>query len=115
MDPKLERALESSQYRETLNNQMQALKSQVEVKLMYSINGGTFSVSPELITFVELLISKGQTESVLLDINRTPILITDLKDFQTNILSRYYEVTNDYLTQYEKIRKARSVNKIVGK
>lgn len=115
MDPKLERALEFSQYRETLNNQMQGLKSQVEAKLMHSINGGTFVVSPTLITFVGLLINKGQSESVLLDVNNTPILITDLDDFQTDLLSRYYEVTNDYLTQYEKIRKARSVTKLVGK
>lgn len=115
MDPKLERALEFSQYRETLNNQMQALKSQVEAKLMHSVNGGTFKVSPELITFVELLINKGQSESVILDINDTPILITDLEDFQTDILSRYHEVTNDYLTQYESIRKSRSVKKLVGK
>jgi len=115
MDPKLARALEFSQYRETLNNQMQALKSQVEVKLMHSINGGTFRVSPELITFVDLLIAKGQSETVLLDINNTPIKIADLADFSTDILSRYHEVTNDYLTQYENIRKARSVTKIVGK
>lgn len=115
MDPKLEKALEFSQYRETLNNQMQALRSQVEAKLMLSINGGTFKVSPELITFVELLIGKGQTESVLLDVNNTPILVSDLEDFQTDLLSRYYEVTNDYLTQYEKIRKARSVKKLIGK
>ena len=115
MDPKLERALEFSQYRETLNNQMQALKSQVEAKLLFSINGGTFKVSPELISFVNLLISKGQTETVLLDVNDTPIKITDVEEFETEILSRYYEVTNDYLTQYEKIRKARSVKKIVGK
>ena len=110
MDPKLERALEFSQYRETLNNQMQALKSQVEAKLLYSINGGTFKVSAELITFVNLLISKGQTESVLLDVNTTPILIDDLVEFHTDLLSRYHEVTNDYLTQYNKIRKARSVS-----
>ncbi len=115
MDPKLERALEFSQYRETLNNQMQALKSQVEAKLLYSINGGTFKVSAELITFVNLLISKGQAESVLLDVNTTPILIDDLAEFQTDLLSRYHEVTNDYLTQYNKIRKARSVKKLVGK
>lgn len=115
MDPKLERALEFSQYRETLNNQMQALKSQVEAKLMFSVNGGTFKITSDLISFVNLLINKGQSETVLLDVNDTPIQITDLEDFETEILSRYYEVTNDYLTQYEKIRKARSVKKLIGK
>lgn len=112
MDPKLEKALSFANYRETLSNQINAAKEQAKSKLMYSINGGVFVVDRGLISFVEVLISRKQTEAVLLDVNDTPVLIKDLEDFQDDIISRYAEVTNSLLEQYTRLRQSRSVQKL---
>lgn len=113
MDARLKKALEFSNYRQTLNNQMQALKIKAQTDLSYSKNGGSFAIDRSLITFIKAVIDEGQEEVVILDKNDTPILIDDLDEFYEEILSRYFEVTNEYKEQYEKIRRARSVKAVI--
>jgi len=112
MSAKLSKALEYANYRVTLNNQHEALKAKVQSLLSYSINGGTFTIDRELITFCKALISDKVKKAVLLDIYNNPIQV-DLKEFYTEIKSRYFEATNEYYAEYEKLRKARSVHKVV--
>ena len=49
---------------------------------------------------------------MLLDIYENPIKV-DIENFYDEISSRYFEVTNEYYAEYEKIRKARKVHKIL--
>ena len=112
MAAKLQTALEFSNYRQTLNNQKEVLKAKTESLLSYSINGGTFTIDRELITFVKVLIDDKHTDAVLLDIYNHPISV-DLQNFYSEIMSRYFEVTNDYYVEYEKIRKARKVSSVL--
>jgi len=100
MTSKLTKALEFSNYRQTLNIQHNNLKSKVQTLLTYSINGGSFNIDLPLITFVEMLIKKENDSVVLLDVYNNPIEITDLKDFLEEILSRYFEATNEYYAEY---------------
>ena len=76
-------------------------------------NGGTFTVSQELITFVNTLIEKEYSDSVLIDNYENPIHIEVLSAFLDELLSRYFEVTNDYHAEYVKLRKARKVHKLI--
>ena len=112
MAAKLQKALEFYNYRQTLNKQKEVLKAKTESLLSYSINGGTFTIDRELITFVKILIDDKHTDAVLLDIYNHPIAI-DLQNFYAEIMSRYFEVTNDYYVEYEKIRKARNVSSVL--
>ena len=112
MSTRLTKALEFSNYRITLNNQHAQLKAKVESLLSYSINGGTFTIDTNLITFCKLLLDENETEAILLDIYENPINI-DLESFYEEIKSRYYEVTNEYYREYEKLRKARKVHKVL--
>jgi hypothetical protein len=66
------------------------------------------------VAFVQFLIDQERTaDVVLLDINENPILISDLISFRDEILDRYFTSTNEYYQEYEKIRKSRSVEKLV--
>tara|TARA_B100001287_G_scaffold275578_1_gene283598 strand:- start:1187 stop:1546 length:360 start_codon:yes stop_codon:yes gene_type:complete len=112
MSTRLTKALEFANYRVTLNNQQAQLKAKTQSLLSYSINGGTFSINIPLITFCKQLIDQGQSEVVLLDIYKNPIKI-EVESFYDEIFSRYNEVTNDYYTEYEKLRKARKVHKVL--
>ena len=110
MSIRLSKALEFANYRVTLNNQGSALKTQN--LLSYSLNGGTFTIDLPLLTFCKQLIDLEHTEAVLLDSYTNPIKV-ELKEFYEEILSRWFEVTNDYYVEYEKLRKARKVHKVI--
>ena len=113
MSSKLTKALEFANYRTTLNVQHNALKAKVQTLLSYSLNGGTFEISQELISFVKLLMDKGYDNAVLLDVYNNPIQVEDLDEFLEEILSRYFEATNEYHAEYTKLRKSRKVHKLI--
>ena len=113
MDEKLQKALEFSNYKQTLNNQFRQLKSRTESQLIYAKNGGSFTVNRELICFFEYVVSRNLKEVTILDDNEIPIQIADPKQFLIEITSRYFEVTNDYYIEYQKVKKARNVKTIV--
>ena len=112
MSTRLTKALEFANYRVTLNNQQAQLKAKTQSLLSYSINGGTFTIDIPLITFCKQLIDDGQKDVVLLDIHNNPIKV-EVEQFYEEIQSRYFEVTNDYYAEYEKLRKSRKVHKIL--
>lgn len=112
MSAKLNRALEFANYRATLNNQQQVLKTKLQAALSHSVNGGTFNIDRTLISFVKALINEGHQDAVLLDIYENPIRV-ELEDFYEEVLSRYFEATNDYYAKYEKLRKARKVSSVL--
>ena len=112
MSTRLTKALEFANYRVTVNNQQAQLKAKTQSLLSYSINGGTFTIDIPLITFCKQLLDEGQKQVVLLDIYKNPIQI-DVESFYEEIQSRYFEVTNDYYAEYEKLRKARKVHKVL--
>jgi len=112
MSAKLTKALEFANYRVTLNNQRDAIRAKAESLLNYSINGGTFTIDRTLIAFCKTLIDEQLEECILLDDYNNPIRI-DLLVFYEEILSRYSETTNDYYIEYEKIKAARSVSKVI--
>ena len=112
MSSKLTKALEFANYRKTLNVQHNNLKAKVQTLLNYSINGGTFQIDQVLISFVQTLLDQEHTEAVLLDIQNNPIKI-ELESFLEEIISRYFEATNEYHAEYQKLRKSRKVHKLI--
>lgn len=114
MQEQLQKALEFANYKQTFSIQRKILKEKMQAKLTYGFNGGLFHIDRNLITFVNLLCEKGRTQGVvLLDENENPILVEDLEAFKEEIFSRYFEVTNEYLEQYQKLKKSRSVEKLL--
>lgn len=114
MEDQLKRALEFSNYRQTFSIQRKSLKEKIDAKLTYGHNGGIFKIDRGLITFVQMLIDQGRTSGVpLIDANENPILIEDLTSFKDEILDRYYTSTLEYFEQYQKLKKARSVDKLI--
>lgn len=115
MDNQLKRALEFSNYRQSFAIQRKTLKEKVESKLTYGFNGGIFKIDRSLITFVQMLLDQGRTSGVpLLDSNDNPILVDNLSEFKDEILDRYYTATLEYFNEYQKLKKARSVDTIIN-
>jgi hypothetical protein len=114
MHEQLKKALEFANYQQTFSIQRQILKEKIEAKLTYGYNGGFFKIDRNLLTFVDLLYTKGRTSgTVILDSNENPILIDDLEIFRDEIFSRYFEATYEYFESYQTLKKSRSVEKLL--
>lgn len=114
MDNKLEEALAFSNYRLTLNNQKKNLKTRMNTMMTIGYHGAMFTAKLELINFVKQLLDLNAGQYVLLDDNENPVLIKDLLDFHTKLLTQYTEAMNEYYTEYEKLKKLRDTKKLVG-
>jgi hypothetical protein len=110
---KLEKALEFANYRITLNTQIEQLKATTKNRLILARNGGFFTCSPSLVSFINTLVEQGVESTALLDDNETPVRIENLKEFRDEMLNRYQETVNAYFKDYEKLRRSRKVRSIV--
>lgn len=115
MDERLAQALELSNYMITLSNQKRILVEQYHNDLTYYFNGGEFTASQQLISFCQSLIYLKQTETILIDNSSLPIEIENLEEFTKNIVNVYFSASNRYLTEYNMLKKYRTVEGIVNK
>lgn len=112
-DERLAAAIERSKYQITLNNQKQNARLKMDVDLTYATAGGLFRIGPELISFVQTLIAREHEDAVLLDINKNPIFIKDLNEFQDTIIEHYYQTMNEFMAEFKRIQKARKPEALV--
>jgi hypothetical protein len=108
MDERLEKALDASNLRLNLLNIKENLRIKVDTMVTMAVNGGLFKATRELISFSDTILNKGYTSVVLIDENGNPIEIMDLLQFQEGLLDRYFNATNYFNTEYNKLKKARS-------
>ena len=113
MDERLEQAIESSNFLITLENSKRVLKEQYKESLVCYHNKGQFSISMELISYLQTLIGMNQTETVLIDDHDIPIQIENLKLFVLEVMNQFYNANNKYLIEYNKLVKKRSTKDIV--
>jgi len=114
MDEIVKKALDFSNYQQTLNIQKKSLKEKLSARLTYGCNGGIFKIDRELLTFVQILIDQERISGIpLIDFNGNPILVDDLIKFRDEIFDRYFSSTLEYLNEYQKIKSSRSVEKLV--
>jgi hypothetical protein len=114
MDETLKAALDFSNFNQTLNTQRRLIKEKLESRLIYGHGGGIFKIDRSLIVFVQMLIDQGRIENVpIVDINDNPVMVPDLEKFRDEIFDRYFSATTDYLNEFNKIKKSRSVEKLV--
>ena len=114
IDERLATAIDRANYQITLNNQKQNARLKLDVDLTFATNGGLFRVGPELISFVQALLMMEHEDAVLIDINKNPIHIQDLKAFQEMIVEHYAEAMNEFLTEFKRIQKARKPEALVS-
>lgn len=115
MNEPLQKALEFANYRQTFAIQHKTIKEKIDAKLTIGWSNGIFKIDQSLITFVEMLITKGRTTDVpLIDSNGNPVLIENLENFKTEIFDRYFSACHEYFQEYEKLKKSRSVEALLN-
>ena len=113
MDERLQKALDMSNYMFTFNNQKRLLKEQYQENLIYYYQGAQFTISQQLISFCQSLISLNQTSTILIDDNDLPVEVENLQEFSDALSSKYFEASNRYLVEYNKLKKNRSIESIM--
>jgi hypothetical protein len=113
MDDRLQKALSFSNYQFALTNQRKILREKLDSSLLYGYNGGIFKVDDSLISFINFLSDQGRANIPILDSNKNPILIENLKTFLDEILNVYFSAVLDYYNEYEKIKKNRTTEKLI--
>ena len=81
MEDRLRRALEFSNYRQTLHIQRENVKQRYNSQLQLITNGGIFYADRELISFVQSLIDTKNDSAIIIDSKNNPINIENLKEF----------------------------------
>jgi|TARA_B110000208_G_scaffold20700_1_gene26029 hypothetical protein len=113
MDERLEKALDFSNYMLTLNNQKRLLAEKYQEELIHFYSGSQFTLTRELITFVNAMVSADQDEVVITDDNNIPCMVEDLENFYSEIINKYTSASNNYYTAYASLKTNRSVEKLV--
>lgn len=113
MDKRLEKALEYSHLSTLITNQKRLLKEKFFYDNVLYKNGGTFTITPELINFAQNALAKDQDSFIFLDDNSLPILINDLEDFVEELYDIYMENLNAYYHEYQDLIKKRSAAKLL--
>jgi hypothetical protein len=114
MDERLQKALDHSNYMVTLNNQKRLLREQYKENLVYYYNGGQFKVTQELISFCQSLVTLEQDGTILIDDNSIPIEVDNVANFSAELYTKYFEATNQYFVEYNKLKKNRTVESIIN-
>tara|TARA_B110000240_G_scaffold191824_1_gene234989 strand:- start:1422 stop:1757 length:336 start_codon:yes stop_codon:yes gene_type:complete len=109
MDERLAKALDVSKALETHQNQKNILHKQYKDNLIYYFDGHKISVDLSLINYC----SNKTTPVVIIDDNKTPMLINDVTDFTKKITAIYDTASRKYLMEFKKIKSKRSVEELI--
>jgi hypothetical protein len=114
MDERIEKAFAVANFMATLSNQRRIILEEFKQQCIYYQNGGTFNLSPELITFTKALLDLGHSEDVqFIDINNFPVLITDVQKFYDEVVDTYFQAVNQYAIKFAEIKSKRKISDIV--
>ena len=114
-DDRLIKALAHANYKATIVQQRENLKLRYANALLHAHNGGIFTVSPALLSIVDMLVRQEAPDAVLIDDKNIPIKIVDLRGFLDDIVSVYAEASNEYLVAWAALREARSVAQAIDR
>lgn len=114
MDERIEKAFQVANYMATLSNQRRIITEEFNQRIVYYTNGGTFKVTPELISFTKIVLDLGHTEDVaFVDSNNFPVVIPNVQEFFDSIVGVYFESVNEYAAKIAEIKSKRKIGDIV--
>lgn len=113
MDDRLQRALNFSNYRQTLHIQKQNLQQRMKNQLQVMQGPGMFLADQQMISFVKTLIDKEWTEAVLIDSKQTPVKVDNLEEFLDKLIDAYFKATNEYYVASERLKRSRNIEALL--
>lgn len=84
------------------------LQQRLQARLNVSYNGGFFTVTKELICFLNMM---GTVDTVLIDDYQTPVKVNSL-ELCRKMTARYQEIMNEWADEYETLKKKRTIKDV---
>ena len=112
MDERIEKAFAVASYMATLANQKRIILEEYNQKLIYYIDGATFKITADLISFVSTVADR-PFDLILVDSNNLPVKISNPKKFLADIIQLYSDASQDYFEKYSDIKSKRKIADIV--
>lgn len=113
MDERLEKALAFGKYTRTITNQKQNLKNRLYQMQIVHYKGGVFLANHETIAFVKSIVDLGHTDFTILDSKENSIPVMDINILLKVLVEKYEEAIREYDSELQKLKKSRSVSKIM--
>lgn len=105
MEKSLESIIKKSDRLLSVKIKRQTLKERFDADITFGFNGGIFKIDTQLISYVNTLLSLGKQQNIiLLDVNKNPIVVEHLSQFQTDILDRYFMALGRYNAGYQDLK-----------
>ena len=112
MDERIEKAFAVANYMATLANQKRIILEEYNQQLIYYVEGATFKITPDLISFVKTMCDR-PFDLILVDSNNLPVKISNPKEFLNDIISVYDTASADYFSKYSDIKSKRKIADII--
>jgi hypothetical protein len=114
MDERIEKAFETANYMATLSNQKRIIQEEFTQQLIFYINGGTFQITTDLISYIKTVIDLDKVNDIIfIDSNGVPVLIDDVQQFFDDVTAQYFKACQNYIEKYNDIRVKRRIKDIV--
>ena len=113
MDERIEKAFEVANYMATLSNQKRIILEEYNQKLIYFVNGATFKITPDLISFVSTMADR-PFDLILVDSTNLPVKISDTKKFLNDIIAVYSNASEEYFEKYSSIKSKRKLADMIA-
>jgi hypothetical protein len=104
----IEDRISTANQMENFNNQLQLLKDKFVDSNILFYQGHQFTIKGDLLSLCKSYIDLHRTKDVvLLDDYQTPVLISDLTEFNDNAWHTYQTNLNQYYTEYQTLIKSK--------
>ena len=113
MEDRLRRALEFSNYRQTLHIQRENVKQRYNSQLQLIVDSGVFYAERDLISLVNTLIETKNESAIIIDSKNNPINIENLKEFRESLLEAYHQASYELYAEHRRLKKSRNVKAII--
>lgn len=114
MDKELKKALEFSNYIQTLENQKNIIREKFLQSLTVYEGNSSITIDSTIISYLHSLINSGYTSAVILDDSEMPVKISDLDQFYQTVSKKYQDALDRYEEQYTKLLQQTSIENMVG-
>ena len=88
-----------SERRFAIKRDLTLLKQRCNAQIIIVYEGGMFKCDEHLVCYSSII----KDNDVILDVNSTPVKITNAKDFQNKVIAQHRMVMNEYAEEYKKI------------
>ena len=114
MDERIEKAFETANYMATLSNQKRIIQEEFAQALIFYINGGTFQITTDLISYIKTVIDLNKIKDIVfIDSNGIPVAVNDVQQFFEDVTTQYFLACQNYIEKYNNIKAKRRIKDMI--